>query len=80
MSKGRAPKEFVPDYSTNVGAEFELWLEDVQDYLSISKVTEPADKKVWFMNLAGLAVRKIAKGLVVPTGTSDDFEQLTNAV
>ena len=80
MSKGRAPKEFVPDYSTNVGDEFELWLEDVQDYLSISKVTEPADKKVWFMNLAGLAVRKIAKGLVVPTGTSDDFEQLTNAV
>ena len=44
MVKGRAPKEFVPDYAGDVCAEFELWLEDVNDYLSISGVTNNAGK------------------------------------
>ena len=80
MAKGRAPREFVPDYSSNVGLDFELWLEDANDFLAISNVTSAEDKKKWFLILAGLAVRKIVKGLVVATGTDDDYKVLTDAV
>ena len=34
---GRAPKEFTVDYECNVAAEFELWLEDVNDCMAICK-------------------------------------------
>ena len=38
---GRAPKEFVSD---NAASEFELWLEDANDYMAICKVTEAGEK------------------------------------
>eukprot|EP00117_Sycon_ciliatum_P026714 scpid19450/ scgid21866/ Transposon Ty3-I Gag-Pol polyprotein; Gag3-Pol3; Transposon Ty3-2 TYA-TYB polyprotein; Capsid protein; p24; Spacer peptide p3; Nucleocapsid protein p11; Ty3 protease; p16; Spacer peptide J; Reverse transcriptase/ribonuclease H; p55; Integrase p52; Integrase p49 len=85
--KGRAPKEFVPDFSSNIGADFELWLEDVDDYLKICGVTTAADKKRLFLNLAGLAVRRIVKGIVVPTPPAQadgsagcEYKALTDAV
>ena len=82
---GRAPKEFVPDYGRDVASEFELWLDDVNDYMSICKVAEAEEKKSLFMNLAGLNIRRIAKGLVIPTppaledGTpGDTYKALTD--
>ena len=84
---GRAPKEFVPDYGRDVASKFELWLDDVNDYMSICKVAEAEEKKSLFMNLAGLNIRRIAKGLVIPTppalkdGTpGDTYKALTDAV
>ena len=84
---GRAPEEFVPDYGQDVASEFELWLIDVNDYMSICKVAEAEEKKSLFMNLAGLNIRRIAKGLVIPTppaledGTpGDTYKALTDAV
>ena len=64
MAKGRAPKDFVPDHAGDVGVDFELWLEDVNDYLEICGVSDNEDKKRLFLNLAGLAVRKVVKGLL----------------
>ncbi|XP_065195493.1 uncharacterized protein K02A2.6-like [Sycon ciliatum] len=87
MTKGRTPKEFIPDYAaSNVGADFELWLEDINDFLSISEVTAAADKKRLFLNLAGLAVRRIVKGLVVTVeqtqdgSPGDEYQALTDAL
>ena len=86
-AKGRAPKEFVPDYAADVSADFELWLEDVNDYLAICGVTTNDDKKMLFLNLAGLAVRKVVKGLVIPPplgatadNPGDTYKALTDAV
>ena len=45
MVKGRAPKDFTLDYGANVGAEFELWLEDLNAYLAIGEVTDADEKK-----------------------------------
>ena len=59
MAKGRAPKDFIPDFSSDVGADFQLRLEDINDYLSICGVTDQAEKKTLFLNLAGLAIRKV---------------------
>ena len=72
MSKGRAPREFVPDYTANVSADFELWLEDLEDYLEVSGVTKHDEKKRLFLNLAGLAIRRIVKGLQIPTPAPND--------
>ena len=86
MARGRTPKEFIPDYSGNAGADFELWLEDVNDFLGISNVTDADDKKRLFLNLAGLPVRRIVKGLVVTTpvnadgSAGDSYKALTDAV
>jgi hypothetical protein len=79
---GRAPKEFVLDYGRNVASEFELWLEDVNDYMAICKVEEPAEKKSLFLNLAGLSLRRIVKGLVVgsPGEGSNEYMALTDAI
>ena len=54
-------------YERDMASEFELWLEDVNDYMAICKVTEAGEKKSLFLNLAGLSLRRIVKGLVVPT-------------
>ena len=81
---GRAPKEFVLDYERNVAAEFELWLEDVNDYMAICKIVEPAEKKSLFLNLAELSLRRVVKGLVVgaPGEESDEYVYgaLTDAI
>ena len=80
---GRAPKEFVLDYSRNVASEFELWLDDVNDYMSICKVMEPAEKKSLLLNLAGLSLWRVVKGLVVETPTGDkanEYTALTDAI
>ena len=87
MAKGRAPKDFVPDHAGDVGVDFELWLEDVNDYLEICGVSDNEDKKRLFLNLAGLAVRKVVKGLVIPAppgatvdNPGDTYKALTDAV
>ena len=49
-----------------MAAEFELWLEDVNDYLAICEVTDQEEKKRLFMNLAWLDLRRMVKRLVVP--------------
>lgn len=80
---GRAPKEFVPDYGQNVASEFELWLEDANDYMAICKVTEPVEKRSLFLNLAGLGIRRIVKGLAIPDAEGDEvdsYKALTDAV
>ena len=84
---GRAPKEFRLDYSSNVAEEFGLWLEDIDDYMAICKVADPREKKQLFMNLAGLELRRIVKGLVVPTpppledgSAGDVYKTLTDAI
>eukprot|EP00117_Sycon_ciliatum_P042627 scpid38532/ scgid30980/ len=86
-TKGRVPKDFVPDYAGDIGADFELWLEDVNDYLAICNVSTAADKKRLFLNLAGLSVRKVVKGLVIPSppanddgSPGDEYVALTDAV
>ena len=79
MSKGRSPKDFISDYCGNVGADFELWLENLNDYLAIREVSDSDEKKRLFLNLAGLAVRRIVKGLVVPT-SGDAYDAVTTAV
>ena len=87
MANGRAPKDFIPDFSSDVGADFQLWLEDVNGYLSICGVIGQAEKKTLFLNLAGLAIRKVVKGLVIPTPATnadgspgDSYQALTEAV
>ena len=87
MAKGKALKGSIPDFSSDVGADFQLWLEDVSDYLSICGVTDQAKKKTLFLNLAGLAIRKVVKGLVIPTPVTnadrspgDSYQALTEAV
>ena len=87
MAKGRAPKDFVPDHAGDVGVDFELWLEDVNDYLEICGVSDNEDKKRLFLNFAGLAVRKVVKGLVIPAppgatvdNPGDTYKALTDAV
>ena len=66
MAKGRPPEEFSPCYGGDTGTDFDLWLDDVDDYMKICQVTDPGDRKYLFLNLAGLNVRRIVKGLVVP--------------
>ena len=72
-----------------MAAEFELWLEDVNDYLAICEVTDQDEKKrlFIFMNLAGLDLRRIVKGLVVASppdledgSPGDSYQALTDAV
>ena len=84
---GRAPKEFVPDYSCDVAAEFQLWLEHVNDYMALCKIDRVEEKNSLFMNLAGLSLRRIIKGLVVPAPTDatdtdpgDTYKALTDTV
>ncbi|XP_065190924.1 uncharacterized protein LOC135821854 [Sycon ciliatum] len=86
-TKGRVPKDFVTDYAGDIGADFELWLEDVNDYLAICNVSTAADKKRIFLNLAGLSVRKVVKGLVIPSppanddgSPGDEYVALTDAI
>ena len=79
MSKGRLPKDFIPDYCGNVGADFELCLENLNDYLAIYEVSDSDEKKRLFLNLAGLSVSHIVKGLVVPTN-GDAYDAVTTAV
>ena len=64
----------MPDFSGNVAVEFELWLEDLEDYLEIVEVTEAGDKKRYLLNIAGLSLRKIVKGLTVGTPGSGEDE------
>ena len=64
---GRSPREFVIDYSRDLAGDFELWVEDVDDSLNISEVTDSEARKRLFLNLAGLGIRRIVKGLVMPT-------------
>ena len=87
MAKGRPPKEFSPGYGGDTGADFNLWLEDVDDYMKICQVTDPGDKKCLFLNLAGLNVRRIVKGLVVPVpddatddNPGDTYKALTESL
>ena len=87
MAKGRVPKDFVPDHAGDVGVDFELWLEDVNDYLEICEVSDNEDKKRLFLNLASLAVRKVVKDLVIPAppgatvdNPGDTYKALTDAV
>ena len=70
-----------------MAAEFELWLEDVNDYLAICAATDHEEKKRLFMNLAGLDLRRMVKGLVVPArlnqedgNVGDSYRALTDAV
>ena len=86
-TKSRVPKEFVPDNAGDIGADFELWLEDVNDYSAICNVSTAADKKRLFLNLAGLSVRKVVKGVVIPSpkenddgSPGDEYVALTDAV
>ena len=48
MSKGRSPKDFISDYCWNVGADFELWLENLNNYLVICEVSDSGEKKRFF--------------------------------
>ena len=63
--KGRPPRELVVDPSASIAADFDLWLEDFEDYLDIAKVTDAGEKKQLLLNLAGLSLRHILKGLQV---------------
>ena len=55
---GQSPREFVIDYSRDVAGDFELWAEDVDDFLNISEVTDSEARKDFFsISLAlGLSV------------------------
>ena len=55
---GQSPREFLIDYSRDVAGDFELWAEDVDDFLNISKVTDSeARKRLFSISLAlGLGV------------------------
>ena len=44
-SRGRPPREFTPDFASNVSADFDSRLEDLEDYFAITGVTVAADKK-----------------------------------
>ena len=80
---GRATKEFVLDYGHNVASEFELRLEDANDYMAICKVIEPAEKKNLFLNLAGQSIRRIVKGLAIPDVVGDEgdpYKTITDAL
>ena len=79
---GRSPREFVIDYSRDVAGDFELWAEDVDDFLNISEVTDSEARKRLFLNLAGLGIRRIVKGLVIPTppSTSGDSTKPSGCV
>ena len=45
---GRSPREFVIDYSRDMAGDFELWAEDVDDFLNISEVTDSEARKDFF--------------------------------
>ena len=51
MAKGRPPKEFHPDFGQDTGAGFDLWLEDVNDYMKICQVSTPEDTKCLLLNV-----------------------------
>ena len=59
-----------------------MWLDDVNDYMAICKIVEPAEKKSLFLNLAGLSLRRVVKGLGVgaPGEESDEYGALTDAI
>ncbi|XP_062506318.1 uncharacterized protein LOC134182892 [Corticium candelabrum] len=78
----RAPKESVLDYDRNIAAKFELWLEDVNGYMAICKIVEPSKKKSLFLNIAGLSLRRVVKGLVVWASgkESDEYGALNDAI
>lgn len=67
-SLGRAPQPFrlADDYgdSSNISAEFQIWLDDFEAYLALQKVTEASTKAQLLTILAGLGVRRIVKGPV----------------
>eukprot|EP00117_Sycon_ciliatum_P019326 scpid20705/ scgid17553/ len=77
-SLGRAPQPFrLADDSgdsSNISAEFQIWLEDFEAYLALQKVTEASTKAQLLTNLAGLGVRRIVKGLSLPTPSGSDTE------
>eukprot|EP00117_Sycon_ciliatum_P035412 scpid19603/ scgid1410/ len=80
--KGRPPHEFVVDPSANIAADFNLWLEDFEDYLDIAKVADAGEKKKLLLNLAGLSLRRIVKGLQVaePSRDQDAYQVLKAAI
>ena len=67
----RPPREVTPDFASNASADFNLWLTDLEDYFAITGVTVGADKKHLVLNLAGLSLRGIVKGLDVRTPSRD---------
>ena len=71
MSQGWALKEFVPDLAGKADWDFKLWIEDFEDQLTISKVTISPEKKCLFVNLTGLSVGIVVKGLEVPAPPKD---------
>ena len=82
-SLGPAPREFRSDDPdlTNLSAEFEIWLEDLESYFTLQNVTE-AQQKVLLLNLGGRSIRKIVKGLpvVTPSAPATVFTVLRDAL
>ena len=60
-----------------MASEYELWLDDFIDYMSICKVKKPAEEEILFLNLAGLSLRRVTKGLVVEVPTGDGADEYT---
>ena len=69
---GRAPREFRVDDADlkNLSEDFEIWLEiPKRTNFTLQNVTEAASKKTLLLNLAGLGIRKIVRGLSLPTAS-----------
>ena len=75
---GRAPGAFQIDVENkNLAVEFELWLEDFEAYVKLQKVDALEDKRQLLLNLGGLDIRRIVKGLPIKVAEThaDDEER-----
>ena len=70
---GRAPQPFPLD-GEDPATDFEIWIEDFESYLSLQNITDAATQKSLLTNLAGLGIRKVIRGLSVPTPSGQESE------
>eukprot|EP00117_Sycon_ciliatum_P027910 scpid26178/ scgid22563/ Retrovirus-related Pol polyprotein from transposon opus; Protease; Reverse transcriptase; Endonuclease len=70
-SLGRAPSSFQVSEDTNQAEEFALWLEDFEAYLDLQKIDAAAQKRKLLLNIGGIDLRRITKGLVVTTAEAE---------
>ena len=71
---GRVPEAFSLESHRNLSAEFELWLEDFEAYLSLQDIKSSKQRKDLLLNIGGIGLRRVAKGLDIASPQQGEGE------
>ena len=65
---GRPPEQLNLQ-AKDLQNEFSLWMKSLEDYfLLVGTTLKPEQKKALLLNCAGMEVRRLVEGLVIPAG------------